>query len=147
MNGSDNKLKMCAECGTQYPESYTDNACIICEDERQAVPQSGQSWISHEKLLEEHSVKIKKINNNLYEFVVNPRFSIGQRALFVISEDGNILWNCIPLLDEGVVEFIKSKGGLKAIAISHPHYYSIMKMWAEAFNSKIYIMKKIKNGW
>lgn len=144
MNGNDNKLKMCTECGTQYPESHTDNTCIICEDERQAVPQSGQSWTSHEKLLEKHSVEIKKINDNLYEFVVNPRFSIGQRALFVISEDGNILWDCIPLLDEGVIEFIKSKGGLKAIAISHPHYYSIMKMWAETFTCKIYIHEKDK---
>jgi hypothetical protein len=137
-----NTLKMCTECGTQYPENYTENNCIICEDERQSVPQSGQSWTTHEKLLEKHSVKIKKINDNLYEFTVNPRFSIGQRALFIISESGNIMWDCIPLLDEGVIEFIKSKGGLKSIAISHPHYYSIMKMWAETFGSNILIHEK-----
>lgn len=136
---NDNSLRMCTECGTQYPDNYSDNVCIICADERQSVPQSGQTWTTHEKLLEKHSVKIKKINDQLYEFTVNPRFSIGQRALFVISEQGNIMWDCIPLLDEGVIEFIKSKGGLKAIAISHPHYYSIMKMWAETFDCKILI--------
>lgn len=141
---NNNHLKMCTECGTQYPEDYTDNICIICEDERQSVPPSGQSWTTHEKLLENHSVKIKKINENLYEFVLTPRFSIGQRALFVISENGNILWDCIPLLDIGLIEFIKAKGGLKAIAFSHPHYYSNMKMWAEAFNCKIYIHEKDK---
>jgi glyoxylase-like metal-dependent hydrolase (beta-lactamase superfamily II) len=135
---------MCTECGIQYPEDYTDNLCLICEDERQSVPPSGQSWTTHEKLLENHSVKIKKINENLYEFVMTPRFSIGQRALFIISESGNILWDCIPLLDVGIIEFIKAKGGLRAVAFSHPHYYSNMKMWAEAFNCKIYIHEKDK---
>lgn len=141
---NDNHLKMCTECGTQYPEDPTNNICIICEDERQTVPQSGQSWTNHEKLLENHSVEIKKLNDRLYEFLITPRFSIGQRALFVISESGNILWDCIPLLDEGVIEFIKINGGLKVIAFSHPHYYSNMKMWAKAFGCKIYIHEKDK---
>ncbi|KMQ60644.1 hypothetical protein ACM40_12825 [Chryseobacterium sp. BLS98] len=139
-----NTLRMCTECGTQYPDSYPGNVCIICEDERQSVPQSGQSWTTHDKLLEKHSVKIKKINDNLYEFTVNPRFSIGQRALFIISENGNIMWDCIPLLDEGVIEFIKSKGGLRKIALSHPHYYSIMRMWAETFDCSVLIHEKDK---
>lgn len=141
---NDNHLKMCTECGIQYPENYKSNLCIICDDERQAVPQSGQLWTTHEKLLENHSIKIKKLNDNLYELLVNPKFSIGQRALFVLSENGNILWDCIPLLDEATIEFIKGKGGLKAIAFSHPHYYSNMKMWAEAFNCKVYIHEKDK---
>ncbi|WBV56173.1 hypothetical protein PFY10_18420 [Chryseobacterium daecheongense] len=141
---NDNHLKMCTECGIQYPESYQGNLCLICNDERQSVPQSGQSWTAHEKLLEKHSIKIKKLNNNLYELVVNPRFSIGQRALLVLSKNGNILWDCIPLLDEAAIAFINSKGGLKAIAFSHPHYYSNMKMWADTFNSKIYIHQNDK---
>jgi hypothetical protein len=38
-----------------------------------------------------------------------------------------------------VIEFIKSKGDLKAIAFSHPHYYSTMNDWAEVFNCPVYI--------
>ena len=37
------------------------------------------------------------------------------------------------------VDFIKAKGGLSAIAFSHPHYYSNMNEWANAFDSPIYI--------
>jgi glyoxylase-like metal-dependent hydrolase (beta-lactamase superfamily II) len=66
-------------------------------------------------------------------------FAIGQRALLVLSEQGNVLWDCIPMLDELSVEFIKSKGGLKAIAFSHPHYYSNMNDWAEVFDCPVYI--------
>ena len=50
-----------------------------------------------------------------------------------------MLWDCIPLLDELTIEFIKSKGGLKAICFSHPHFYSNMNNWAETFNCPIYI--------
>jgi hypothetical protein len=36
-------------------------------------------------------------------------------------------------------EFIATKGGLKAIAFSHPHFYSNMNKWAEKFDCPIYI--------
>src|SRR5690606_42007936 len=42
---------ICTACGTQYPPSQTPPAqCPICEDERQYVPQTGQSWTTQEKL-------------------------------------------------------------------------------------------------
>ena len=57
---------------------------------------------------------------------IDPHFAIGQRALFLRTPKGNVLWDCLPLLDEAVVEAIKSMGGISAIAISHPHYFSSM---------------------
>lgn len=41
---------------------------------------------------------------------------------------GNVLWDLIPLLDHDSVERINKLGGLAAIVISHPHYYST---WAD----------------
>jgi glyoxylase-like metal-dependent hydrolase (beta-lactamase superfamily II) len=64
---------------------------------------------------------------------IEPQFAIGQRALFLRRPKGNILWDCIPLLDEAVVEAVTAMGGIKAIAISHPHYYSSMVEWSRAF--------------
>ena len=46
---------------------------------------------------------------------------------------GNILWDCISLLDAATVTLIKGLGGLKAIAISHPHFYTTMGAWSRAF--------------
>ena len=43
------------------------------------------------------------------------------------------LWDCISLLDEATVTLIKGLGGLKAIAISHPHFYTTMVEWSRAF--------------
>ena len=39
----------------------------------------------------------------------------------------------MPLIDEAVVEAVKALGGISAIAISHPHYYSSMVEWSRAF--------------
>jgi hypothetical protein len=136
-----NHSKICSTCGTSYPEELAPKTCIICLDERQWVPPTGQSWTRPEDLLRNNSVKLNRLQDRLYEMEINPTFAIGQRALLVLSENGNVLWDCIPLLDELAIEFIKSKGGLKAICFSHPHFYSNMNDWAETFNCPIYIHK------
>jgi len=64
---------------------------------------------------------------------VEPAFAIGQRALLVQTPEGNVLWDCISLLDEQIVNYINDLGGIAAIAISHPHYYSSMVEWSRAF--------------
>lgn len=137
-----NDPKLCTTCGTQFPLNSDIEICSICAEERQYVPRSGQSWTTHRQLLKNHTNKIVQLNDNLYEIVIEPSFAIGQRAFLVLSESGNVLWDCIPLLDEKTINFINSKGGIKAIAISHPHYYSNMNDWAETFNCSIYIHKK-----
>ena len=61
------------------------------------------------------------------------KFGIGQRALLVQSPGGNVLWDCISLLDDATIGAVRNLGGLSAIAISHPHYYSAMVEWSRAF--------------
>ncbi len=97
-----------------------------------------------EALAKTHTVKISPLTPELYALQVAPAFAIDQRALLLLSPGGNILWDCIPLINGPVIEFIRSKGGLKAIAISHPHYYSVMQRWAEAFDCPIYIHEREK---
>jgi glyoxylase-like metal-dependent hydrolase (beta-lactamase superfamily II) len=43
------------------------------------------------------------------------------------------MWDCLSLLDESVVLAFQALGGISAIAISHPHYYSSMVEWSRAF--------------
>ena len=138
-----NQKIICTACGTQYQQTLSSKAtCPICLDDRQAVPEKGQSWTNLQELSDNHSVIIKKLHDNLYELKMAPAFAIGQRALLVITATGNVLWDCIALINEPTIEFIKSKGGLKAIAFSHPHYYTTMNEWAAIFNCPIYIHQK-----
>ena len=44
------------------------------------------------------------------------------------------------LVDDATVEMISAMGGLRGIAISHPHYYSAMLEWSAAFeNAPIFL--------
>jgi hypothetical protein len=52
---------------------------------------------------------------------------------------GNVLWDCISMLDAATVTLIKSLGGLVAIAISHPHFYTSMSEWSRAFGVPAHI--------
>jgi hypothetical protein len=83
------------------------------------------------RLTNRNSIKFKE--PGLIGVGIEPHFAIGQRALFLRTPKGNVLWDCIPLLDEAVTEAIKAMGGIAAIAISHPHYYANMVDWSQAF--------------
>jgi hypothetical protein len=131
---------ICTACGTHYLfQDRPLEVCPICNDDRQFIPEKGQSWISNNELLQSYSVVANKLHDQLYELKTTPTFGIGQRALLLLAPGGNLLWDCIGLLNEQTIAFIKSKGGLRAIAFSHPHYYSNMNEWAEVFNCPIYI--------
>jgi glyoxylase-like metal-dependent hydrolase (beta-lactamase superfamily II) len=125
---------ICTTCGTQYAESdQPPSACDICQDERQYVKATGQNWTTLDRLRLTNRNSIKAKEPGLIGIGIDPPFAIGQRALFLRTSKVDILWDCLSLLDEAVVEAIKAMGGLSAIAISHPHYYSSMIEWSRAF--------------
>jgi glyoxylase-like metal-dependent hydrolase (beta-lactamase superfamily II) len=133
---------ICSTCGTQYNEiTPKSEGCPICNDDRQYVPAMGQAWTSLPLLKKNYSNTITKIYDNLYEIRTTPKFAIGQRAFLIITPGGNILWDCIALLDQPTIDFIKSKGGLKAIVFSHPHYFTTMNVWADEFDCPVIIHK------
>jgi glyoxylase-like metal-dependent hydrolase (beta-lactamase superfamily II) len=123
----------CEQCGAQFPESgEPPTSCPVCEDERQFVNWKGQRWVAREDLAKRHKL-VRREDLGLLGFGLEPSFAIGQRALLVREPDGCVLWDCVPLLTDNVVEHIRSLGGLKAIAVSHPHYYGAVADWSEAF--------------
>ena len=46
---------------------------------------------------------------------------------------GNVLWDCVSHLDAELVAAVEARGGLAAIALSHPHFYGAMHEWSRAF--------------
>jgi hypothetical protein len=131
---------MCATCGTQFAETETPpDACPICEDERQYVGYAGQRWTTLEALREDHHNIVRELEPGLTGIGTHPSFAIGQRALLVQTSHGNLLWDCISLLDQPTVAVVRALGGIQAIAISHPHYYSSMVEWSRAFDAPIYL--------
>jgi glyoxylase-like metal-dependent hydrolase (beta-lactamase superfamily II) len=124
---------ICTTCGTQHAESeQPPAACTICQDERQYVKATGQQWTTLDRLRLSNRSSIRFEEPGLMGLGIDPPFAIGQRALFVRTPRGNALWDCLSLVDTAVVEAIPALGGLSAIAISHPHYYTAMVEWSLA---------------
>jgi glyoxylase-like metal-dependent hydrolase (beta-lactamase superfamily II) len=44
------------------------------------------------------------------------------------------MWDCITLVDAESIDALRARGGLRAIAISHPHFYASMATWSAAFD-------------
>lgn len=134
------KNYICVTCGMQFAEtSAPPEHCPICEDERQYVGHNGQQWTTLERLQQDHHCRIEKQEARLFGIGTEPNFAIGQRALLVQSEQGNVLWDCLSLIDPATVEKITALGGISAIAISHPHYYGSAVEWATAFDVTVYL--------
>jgi hypothetical protein len=124
---------ICTTCGTQYaPSEKPPAACPICDDERQYVTPAGQSWTTLDTLAKRNMNAIRELEPNLISITTQPAFGINQRAQLLRTPHGNILWDCIALIDRATIEMIKAMGGIKAIAISHPHYYTTMIEWSDA---------------
>ena len=125
---------ICVTCGTQFgPTDQEPNECPICNDERQYVRHQGQKWTTMAELRLEYCNTVIEEEAGLFSVRTEPKCAIGQRALLVQTNEGNLLWDCVPLVDRESVSTIESLGGLKGIAISHPHYYTAMVEWSKAF--------------
>jgi hypothetical protein len=120
---------------------YANNHANLVQEPRQFVPPSGQSWTTLEKLQATHKNQFKQDDKDsrIWSIFSTPQVAIGQRAIFIQTEAGNVLWDCISLLDQETIDFINSRGGLAAIAISHPHFYSTHLEWAREFDCPVYL--------
>ena len=139
---------ICTACGTQYePAGSPPARCTICQDERQYVPPKGQSWTTLEDLAAGYFNSFRQHEPSIIGIGTQPHFAIGQRALLVRTPHGNILWDCISLLDAATITLINGLGGISAIAISHPHFYTTLVDWSRAFENVPVLLHADDSKW
>ena len=137
----------CVQCGAQFPESPAPpQACPICEDERQFVGWDGQKWLTREEFAATHRLSWRD-DLGVPGLAVEPGFAIGQRALLLREADGCVMWDCIPLATEAAIGYVRSLGGLKAIAVSHPHFYGALADWSAAFGNVPVYLHAADSAW
>ncbi|KAJ3497032.1 hypothetical protein NLG97_g2209 [Lecanicillium saksenae] len=135
---------VCTQCGTQFPSDDRNSirTCRLCDDPRGSVPASGQAFTTmadlkaqgHRNVFEEYAS-----DSRICYITSQPEIGIGQRATLLQTRAGNILWDCITLLDDETMQHIRGRGGLRAIVISHPHFYSAHVQWARAFRCPVFL--------
>jgi glyoxylase-like metal-dependent hydrolase (beta-lactamase superfamily II) len=131
---------ICTNCGVAFPpERGVPESCPICEDERVTNPAT-QTWTTMPEIALTHVCEIAPCEPGLSSVTLKPSFAIGQHAVLVEQSDGCVLWDCLSLVDRAAVDYINARGGLKAIALSHPHFYGAMSEWSRAFgNAPVYV--------
>ncbi|KAL3479895.1 beta-lactamase-like protein [Aspergillus californicus] len=151
----DSDLLICSTCGTQFsiPSSHSQllPSCAICDDPRQYVPATGQSWTTLRALRLSTNPSYKNIftpdpihKEALISIHTEPKQAIGQRAYLCRTKTSsgalfNVLWDCITFIDDDTIREINELGGVHAIVISHPHYYTTHLIWAEVFDCPVYL--------
>ncbi|OAL55956.1 hypothetical protein IQ07DRAFT_184575 [Pyrenochaeta sp. DS3sAY3a] len=154
-------LAVCETCGTQFDVDLSEHpeTCRICDDPRQYVPASGQTWTSlkKENRLQKNTFETDPNDARIHYISTKPltaaelppgladasttrkQLGIGERAILLQTAGGNVLWDLIAFLDQATIDFIQSKGGLKAIVISHPHFWTTHVEWAQVFGCPVYV--------
>ncbi len=132
---------ICITCGTQFAQSHTPpQGCPICLDKRQYVRHDGQAWTTIAAMQKDgFRNTLRQLEPRLTGIGTEPSFAIAQRAILLQTEQGNVLWDCISFLDDETVAAVQQLGGITAIAISHPHFYSSMVERAERFHARIFL--------
>ena len=131
---------ICATCGVQHADTdQPPPRCDICDDERQYVGWAGQQWTTMAELALDHATELREEEPGLVGIGVEPAFAIGQRALLVTTPSGNVLWDCVSLLDDHAHRAISDLGGIDAVCMSHPHFYAANVEFAAAFDARILV--------
>ena len=133
---------ICVTCGVQHGESENQpEHCRICEDERQYIGKDGQRWTTLTEMQKSYQNRVEdaEADSNITGIGTTPGFAIGQRGLLVQTPNGNVLWDCVSLIDDATVDAIRARGGISAIAVSHPHTVGSLVEYSHAFgNAPIY---------
>jgi hypothetical protein len=139
---------ICAACGVEHPETLiAPQFCRICLDERQYVPQSGQTWTSIAELSAHTKIRVKEVEPGLYGVTSDPIVGIGQRTHLIKTLAGNLLWDPIGYVDAEGAAAVLDHGKVAAIVASHPHHFGAQVEWSRALGGVPVLVSEADRQW
>src|SRR5262245_44289307 len=100
---------LCAACGLQHaPSEGPPTACAICLDDRQYVPPAGQAWTTLDDLRRTHRNVLTPLEPGLTGIRTAPGFAIHHNAFLLETGEGNVLWDCVALIDDDTVAALRA---------------------------------------
>ena len=133
-------LWICATCGIEHEDTpKPPETCVICSDDRQYLPETGQAWTTMDELLIDRTWSIDVVEPGLYSVTTEPSIGIGQRGLLIQTPAGNVLWEARAFISDGFIDALNDLGGVAAITSSHPHLSGACVSMSQRFgNAPIY---------
>lgn len=142
-------VTICRTCAVEQPDADpVPSLCPICSDDRQYVRPSGQQWVTLDELVAEgHVGRIQEVEPGLHGISIEPTVGIGQRALLVQTPEGNLLWDPNGYLDDTLVAAVRERGGVAAVASSHPHMFGVQVEWSRRFGGVPVYVQEADRQW
>jgi hypothetical protein len=130
-------VRLCATCAVEQPDDGPLPAvCPICADERQYVLPGGQVWTTLDELARDgRRGVLTELEPGITAVTIEPQVGIGQTSLLVETPGGNLLWEPSGYVDDALVAQVEERGGIAAIASSHPHMFGVQLEWSRRFGN------------
>lgn len=140
---------ICVACAVEHPDTAEPPAaCVICSDERQYVPMSGQAWTTLDELAAAGTtLTVAEVEPNLYGVNEHPQVGIGQRMHVIRTDAGNLLWDPTGYVDDAGAAAVLALGPVVAIAASHPHMYGVQVEWSRALDGVPVLVSEKDANW
>lgn len=137
--GASDPVWICVTCGGHVPAAaQPPDVCLVCTDERQWVPPSGQRWTTTEKAVADgFHTEIRELEPGMIGIGLEPSIGVGHRGVLVKTPGGNVLWDPPPVLDQQAIDAVRAAGGVDTVTSSHPHMYGAIVDWSIAFGAEI----------
>ncbi|QGN33456.1 MBL fold metallo-hydrolase [Microlunatus sp. Gsoil 973] len=130
---------LCRTCGNAYPSNDDlPQVCPICADDRQYLLEDGQVWLDVSEIAGDHRFTLSEPEPGVTRIDVTPDFGIGQKTMLVNTPAGNLLWEPSGYIDDDLLQTVTDRGGVAAVASSHPHLVGASVVWAREFAAPFY---------
>jgi glyoxylase-like metal-dependent hydrolase (beta-lactamase superfamily II) len=140
---------ICRACAVEHPDTaHPPAVCRICSEERQYVPVSGQAWTTLDDLAAAGTtLEIVDVEPDLFGISAHPQVGIGQRALLLRTDAGNLLWDPTGFVDAAGADRVRRLGPVAAIVASHPHMYGVQVEWSRALGGVPVLVAAADRDW
>ncbi|MGF1502763.1 MAG: MBL fold metallo-hydrolase [Paracoccaceae bacterium] len=118
----------CANCG-HWQIWFADReplGCPICMDTRNALPEDGWDFKTEAFAETTFTTSWRQVDDDLWAFTARPKFGLGATGWLTTRDDGNVMFESCPWYSADALEQIRSLGGIRALAASHPHGYGAL---------------------
>jgi hypothetical protein len=133
------EIILCRTCGNAYPaDDDLPQVCPICADERQYLRDDGQVWLRSSEIVGEHEFTLVEPEPRATRIDVTPQSGIGQKTMLITTDGGNLLWEPSGYTDDAMLQAVADRGGVAAVASSHPHLVGAAVVWAREFGTPFY---------
>lgn len=140
---------LCVTCGNEYPDAAAPpDRCLICDEERQYLPADGQQWTRLTAgTFADRRLTVREVEPQITEFTLDPPIGIGQHALLVRTDAGNILWEPPGFIGAVLLDALREAGGVSGIVSSHPHLVGASVSLSHAFGGVPVWFNELDRRW